>query len=167
MARAYFKPLTKLKDSKKHWSKAELAERKRYRARVRSLRRDRRMTPEERAERTKRDDAKLFNWEAVLKHVVKREDGCWEWHGAFRVSEGRVRPRMRAGTHGDQPADFVVCCLAHGRPAQRTYVAAVCPNGTIGCVAPAHLTWTVRVVETAKRRKKDPDEQEVMAGRQG
>jgi hypothetical protein len=69
---------------------------------------------------------------------------------------------MRAGLFGRQYADFVVCCLARGYPPLRCTVTRTCE--TLGCVAPDHLEWTVRVVERAKKRR-EHHEQEVLAGR--
>lgn len=148
----------------KHWSPSELAERKRKQNAEKQARFRARMTKEQRRERKALEDARLFNWERLLPHIDKQPDGCWQWTGSFAVVKGRVRPVVRAGVLGMQPADFVVCCLSRGRPPPRCFVSSVCETLGVACVAPDHLRWSNQAVEAAKRRRQD-HEQKGMVGR--
>lgn len=147
-------------------SPAELAEHKRrinaekqarYRKRFQAL------PKKERKKRRQEDGARAYSWERILPYIDKAESGCWHWRGSFHVMGGRLRPLVRAGVFGREPADFVVCCLARGRPPPNCFVKRTCAN--IDCVSPEHLVWSNSTVELAKRRRRHHEQGQGMAGR--
>lgn len=154
------KPLKPLEESKKHWTKAELAERKKVAARARINRFRAKLSKADKKERKQREEASLFHWDRLLPHVDKRDDGCWVWTGPFQVQNTRVRPIVRAGLYGVLTADFVSLCLAKGRPPPRCFVTRLCE--TLGCIAPAHLAWSNAAVETAKRRRESHEQEKLL-----
>lgn len=98
------------------------------------------------------DGARAYDWEHLLPHIERRDDGHWIWHGPLRRVFGRVRPIVRAGHAGQEHVDFIVCCLAHGRPpTNRVVLKRLCDE--VLCVAPDHLTWSSRTVERARRKQ--------------
>ncbi len=111
----------------------------------------------ERAQRKQEEGARLYTWERLLPYIVKQDDGCWLWTGSFKVTEWGLRPMARAGVYGVEPVEHIVCCLHRGRPPPRCTAKRVCE--TIGCVAPEHIVWSNRVVETAKRRRQHVEEE--------
>jgi hypothetical protein len=130
------------------------------RRRIEKAQRDK-LTPEEKKARRIAADAACYDWARIHANVVKRADGCWEWTGQLRVAGGRIRPIVRVGSVGAQPADHVVCCLAHGRPPPRCFVRRTCTLES--CVAPEHLAWSNRIIERALGRGRH-DEEELARG---
>ncbi len=107
-------------------------------------------------EKRLRDGARCYDWAALLPFIDKRPDGHWLWTGALRRVFGRVRPIARAGFAGKEHVDFIVCCLAHGRPPTiNCFVRRTCSE--VLCVSPACLTWTTRVMERARRKQRGED----------
>lgn len=106
----------------------------------------------ERRARKLEEGARLYTWDRLLPHIVKQDNGCWLWTGGLHASEWGVRPFARAGVYGMESVEHIVCCLHRGRPPPRCTAKRVCE--TIGCVAPEHIVWSNRVVETAKKRRR-------------
>lgn len=123
----------------------------RYKKRFRALPKDQRVA------RRQADGAVLYDWSRILPHVDKQPSGCWLWTGPFKVYFTRLRPVATAGAFGREYVDHIVCCLHRGRPPPNCFLSRVCD--TIGCVAPEHLVWSNRAVETAKRRQKNVQEE--------
>ncbi len=117
----------------------------------------RKQTRAERRERRQRETAALFTWERILPYIRREPGGHWIWLRGFRAKDGVVRPWLRGGVLGGVRADYVVCCLYRGRPPPNCLVASVCD--TIGCIAPEHLVWSNQAVETAKRRRRNVQEE--------
>jgi len=149
----------------KAMSPAEKLEHQRALDREKKARKWRRLkeatTKRERTQLAVEQVTRKFNWESLLPHIDKQPNGCWRWTGAFKERAGVVRPWMKGGALGGMRADHIVCCLYRGRPPPNCFAARTCES--IDCVAPEHLVWSSRAVETAKGRRRH--EQEELAGR--
>ncbi len=144
---------------------AERAEHKRALDRERQARYQRRVmaatTKAERRARATEQNTRAFDWGRLLPHIERLPSGCWRWNGPFKVYRCVLRPWVKAGALGGMRADYIVCCLHRGRPPPNCFAVRVCD--TIDCVAPEHVVWSNRAVETAKARRRHV--QEELAGR--